>query len=123
MDDGLLPQFGGLSRLIGFFMVMEAFLLKEAAARAEAQGRFVYSPSRMISSVRRSPALESQLSFWQGIKTSAFLPSLAALLKGMTLHDKENRERHRGFMTSRKTKKPYQPVRLRSFRLSIKQLS
>ena len=44
MDDSLLPQFGGLNRLIGFLMVMEAFLLKEAAARAEAQGRFVYLP-------------------------------------------------------------------------------
>lgn len=44
MNDGLLPQFGGLNRLIGFLMVMEAFLLKEAAARAEAQGRFVYLP-------------------------------------------------------------------------------
>ena len=44
MDDGLLPQFGGLNRLIGFLMVMEANLFKEAAARAEAQGRFVYLP-------------------------------------------------------------------------------
>lgn len=44
MDDGLLPQFGGLNRLIGFFIVMEANLFKEAAARAEAQGRFVYLP-------------------------------------------------------------------------------
>lgn len=44
MDDGLLPQLGGLNRLIGFLMIMEAFLLKETAARAETQGRFVYLP-------------------------------------------------------------------------------
>ena len=75
------PQFVGLNRLIGFLMVMEANLLKEAAARAEAQGRFVYLPFPDDVVDEASPASESQLSFWQGMKTSAFCQAWRRFLR------------------------------------------
>lgn len=85
-------------------MVMEANLLKEAAARAETQGRSVYLPFPDDVVDEAFPGIEKPIELLAGDEDVGLLPGLAAILKEMTLHNKENRKRHRRSTTSKKQK-------------------